>query len=1123
VVPAYRAPRPIHIDTADIDVTTPRNRTDRISRNRDDIQQGTIKRGRTVVRLHTKKLKENPGLVQNKRKTPGEKLVEKFLIRDKTAEKVKVRELKEKADLLKLAHTGSASLEAENGHSVASGRGSGFIISEEVEGVLARKQVAEDEEQDVVKMSQSGALSILLSKTEDEAALISNAPEPLPQPEHSPSVKCVPLKSKESKSNTLNKRPKKRDKDCATKGASDVIKAPVEKSLLQRRNTLKRLRRNSQDVELIPLDVSDHENSTTSIHADPLPLSATSVTSTLTVSTTSPLVDSAPSTAITPPVGYLSNKETRNSAVPKPECLNGSLYPFKTEISDDRSDRNISKKVSVDVSVENSDDIFKKMPLRFVVDEIKVEEIPKSPKSPKLFRYEVTVDEVADKDESFQKQMCRTMASDTPSVVNDVSSTVESMYQVDVENSNNEKGVSKGTATTALNVTAIPSLSDTYSKQDTEEGSKVAHENKDIMVPKCETKTFQVEPVKNMKDILNNSVTIDKKGIERHKIDNKDKTEKDVCNKLAIGSSSVTAGNSSSQRSEVALPVDQKDPQSSIPAWKKALIAKSQSNNVRNSKNLVNLEQKRKEINLISKSQIPDNSSILSSTNASEESALKTGAELSSKQGKTLLEETKPSAFLTTTNSSDISESKSEEQQQVEESKSTVGDICGSCTPGKLELQSDIAELEAKVEVRETESKGTEEIKSEEAERKVNSFEKTAAENLKCTNLHVNKGKLGENELKSGQPSSADKAKSARAKLEDAKSKFTEKTHIGRTKPTETKMEGSKSKFARTVEMKLDERKLKDSKVEALPSSPAEMPSKMNATQCEINSSCFVNSEAAGSELLPGKLTRLETSPAEEVPKTTKSSITNIASSITSNVGNIMKTAIKPVDNGTTSVRISSAEMMQCTETEVPPTAPNSVEEAKGTENSRVQVSDAETGTLQPKEVEKSEADKSESVGANPKIGKPASVGNKSKSIETTPPQKKATPMKTEVLSQQQSCGTPSVEEDIPCDASAVPEVGPESQPVEEEEEEEDDDDDDETDDDGEDETLATSSSSEDSGFDSISSSVPGIPACCKEVPNSKGIHPITNTKHLPQFCVYTWRILSCKAFTTYIAFSIEM
>lgn len=75
----FRAPRPLVINTETIDVSSRRNAT--TDEDDDSTAPGRIHRGRTVVRMHTKKLKENPGL--RKKKTQGELLVEKFLIKEK--------------------------------------------------------------------------------------------------------------------------------------------------------------------------------------------------------------------------------------------------------------------------------------------------------------------------------------------------------------------------------------------------------------------------------------------------------------------------------------------------------------------------------------------------------------------------------------------------------------------------------------------------------------------------------------------------------------------------------------------------------------------------------------------------------------------------------------------------------------------------------------------------------------------------------------------------------------------------------------------------------------------------------------------------------------------------------
>ncbi|XP_046673177.1 putative surface protein SACOL0050 isoform X3 [Homalodisca vitripennis] len=78
----YRQPRPVVIDTENIDVSR---------RKHDDINDmestpGLISRGKTIVRMHTKKLKENPEL--KKKKTQAELLMEKYLIKEKPKEEI---------------------------------------------------------------------------------------------------------------------------------------------------------------------------------------------------------------------------------------------------------------------------------------------------------------------------------------------------------------------------------------------------------------------------------------------------------------------------------------------------------------------------------------------------------------------------------------------------------------------------------------------------------------------------------------------------------------------------------------------------------------------------------------------------------------------------------------------------------------------------------------------------------------------------------------------------------------------------------------------------------------------------------------------------------------------------
>ncbi|XP_069674583.1 uncharacterized protein Pkcdelta isoform X2 [Periplaneta americana] len=576
-VPTYRAPRPIDIDTSDIDVTTPRKRTDRISRDRDDPQQGTIKRGRTVVRLHTKRLKDNPALLQNRRKTPGEKLMEKFLIKDKVAEEAKRRKLEEEANRLRDVYKEPVAVETEsvpveNGENTRR-RKSIQDCLQELEGLmdldeaekafLENKDVSDKDQESETEVSESEALDRILSETESESSEIPKKPDPVPVPEPIPSVedihsKRVSVKQKKAaeKSNTVKKRPKKRDKNSTIKEAktntTEEIQPslpPVEKSLLQRRNTVKKLRRNSRDIELLTLDLSGVENfvrddtapssdcskcstpssTVPSTPADSLPStpanskmltpssSALSTPATSSISTpvssssstpaTSSIstpVSSSPSTPAgsvpTTPVSltspspipaFLSKSEPKTLAdaqkpfVPKTQSSNRDMFPFKTKANVGSPMQKLPKKISVDVSVENADDVPKKLPLKFVVDDIKVEETPKSPKSPKLFRYEVTVDEQPFHNESI-------------AIRNDIPSTLENITEeneTDVEFWNKEDAEAHKLSKLVKNISKF---------NEKEHEIKDCISNSDFIEKTFPATNKETHQEKNKKDVLTN-------------------------------------------------------------------------------------------------------------------------------------------------------------------------------------------------------------------------------------------------------------------------------------------------------------------------------------------------------------------------------------------------------------------------------------------------------------------------------------------------------------------------------------------------------------------------------------------------------------------------------------------
>ncbi|XP_059473826.1 serine/threonine-protein kinase N1-like [Neocloeon triangulifer] len=94
--------RPVRMDTDNIDVSGVRKINLRRAEpaeaalTKDGDTRGTIKRGRTVVRIHTKKQKDNPDIDKRRRMTPGERLKEKFMIRDYDAERKKKDEEEER-------------------------------------------------------------------------------------------------------------------------------------------------------------------------------------------------------------------------------------------------------------------------------------------------------------------------------------------------------------------------------------------------------------------------------------------------------------------------------------------------------------------------------------------------------------------------------------------------------------------------------------------------------------------------------------------------------------------------------------------------------------------------------------------------------------------------------------------------------------------------------------------------------------------------------------------------------------------------------------------------------------------------------------------------------------------
>ncbi|XP_066993565.2 uncharacterized protein [Anabrus simplex] len=325
ITSSYLPPKPIRIDTADIDVSTPR--TPRVDRERSREQegqefsrQGTIKRGRTVVRLHTKKPKDNPAL-QRRKQTPGERLMEKFLIKDKIAEAAKEERQRKLDEQERLERLQAEALKT-------------------AEQPLVPPQPPSEDHSSII-LTENAALDILLSTQEEvDSHLVETA-------------RTEEKKETRNRTMRLGKKTKKRDLIRQTSEPSETIwmmedESGTEKSPLQRRNTVKKLRRNSQDI-------SDSET--------------------------------------------ISCPNSRRSS------LDVDAPPIVAEEEELKLAKNITvkrkrgdkQKIVADISVDNSISAapLLKSPVKFIVDDIQVEESPASPRTlAKKFRYEVTVQEL---------------------------------------------------------------------------------------------------------------------------------------------------------------------------------------------------------------------------------------------------------------------------------------------------------------------------------------------------------------------------------------------------------------------------------------------------------------------------------------------------------------------------------------------------------------------------------------------------------------------------------------------------------------------------------------------------------------------------------------------------------
>jgi len=1059
-------------------------------------------------------------------------------------------------------------------------------------------------------VTQSEALDILLSETECETV------------PPTPSKKRVSVKDKENKSNTIKKRPKKRGKECTVKTVdskvAEVTLKPVEKSLLQRRNTVKNLRRNSHDIGPLALVVNENETSVLSTSTGPLPNPVSSRTSLPTESTTSTPVDSTSSTpvssaSITPPLDFLSDIKSVplkviKSVVSESDSLQRDTSLFKAKDSDCKSKPNIYNTLSVEASVENAGDLFRKMPLKFVVDEIKVEETLKSPKSPKSFRYEVTVEEIPDKNLPFQKQgsdnqffsengvhMDRDatyvevknelkqagnathcdpsllythkeeiesnsggmLVGKTVGIIPKGHTHSETVSQVEISfsnvgehntrqddavsfssgNSSNEKGENREMLISS-EISNIPSVSPTFSKQDTDGGSKLPEtelnsEEFFSLLPKEESKTLPIEKklkkFENLKDKpLTNKLIINGEETEALKVEDNHRTEKDICSKKLVESSKTAEKPPSRQIFENMLAVDQRNNRPDIPAWKKALIAKTQADNASKLHDSVGLQHKTNNLKLSPISPSPNKvDSVVSSSNTSTEANLKTCVDLPGKEAVTLSQEIKTMAnSMSTISCSESSKLKTTGQQEMVETKSPVSDIvCGNSSPDKTDPRLDKSEPGEMLDIEVTE-KHTADEKFLTGQEIIPSEEGDAEDEMKVpADVNANKGQASavktevvENKLKCDELLSAGKAKSAKTQFENVKLNRTEISPIGVTKATETQLKGSKPKPAKAIfadEMKPAKMKVTDRILKPPTSSEQSSPA-MNVTEGKTKSSALVKLGTPEMKPLDVKAKSVETSPVEGKDHITESAANevNVVAEIT------VATEVKSVDKKIIPVAGSPVENMKSAESEI---SSAKEPESRETLNHSLETPVSSSSSSPPPpppltSVETGAVDKSESVET---AAKPLPVGNETEMEKTKPPKKKDASVETKVLGHPEFCETSAVEKEKPGVTSVSEKekstgdavvVGPklpesegnaETNPVvsvrEETSSEAETDSEEETDsetdsDDGERVTRpsqqASTSSSEDSGFDSLSTSVPGSPAYNKG-PNSKGIHPI--------------------------------
>jgi hypothetical protein len=900
------------------------------------------------------------------------------------------------------------------------------------------------------------------------------------------------------------------------------------------------------------------------------------------------------------------------SVVPESDCLQRDTSLFKAKDSDSKSKPNIYNMLSVDASVENAGDLFRKMPLKFVVDEIKVEETSKSPKSPKSFRYEVTVEEILDKNLPFQKQgsdsqlkffsengvymdrdatyvevknelkqagnathcdpsllyACKEeiesnsggiLVGKTVGIIPKGHTHSETVSQVEISfsnvgehntrqddaisfssgNSSNEKGENREMLISS-EISNIPSVSPTFSKQDTDGGSKLPEtelnsEEFFSLLPKEESKTLPIEKklkkFENLKDKpLTSKLIINGEETEALKVEDNHRTEKDMRSKKLVESSKTAEKLPSRQIFENMLALDQRNDRPDIPAWKKALIAKTQADNASKLHDSVGLQHKTNNLKLSPISPSPNKvDSVVSSSNISTEANLKTCVDLPGKEAVTLSQEIKTMAnSMSTISCSESSKLKTTGQQEIVETKSPVSDtVCGNSSPDKTDPRLDKSEPGEMLDIEVTE-KHTADEKFLTGQEIIPSEEADAKDEMKVpADVNANKGQTSavktevvENKLKCDELLSAGKAKSAKTQCEKVKLNCTEISPIGVTKATETQLKDSKPKPAKAIfadEMKPAKMKVTDRILKPPTSSEQSSPA-MNVTEGKTKSSALVKLGTPEMKPLDVKAKSFETSPVERKDHITESAANevNFVAEIT------VATEMKSGDKKIIPVAGSPVENMKSAESEISSAKePESRETLNHSLETPVSSSSSSSPPPPPPpltSVETGAVDKSESVET---AAKPLSVGNETEMEKTKPPKKKDTSVETKVLGHPEFCETSSVKKEKPSVTSVSEKekstgdavvVGPklpesegnaETNPVvsvrEETSSEAETDSEEETEsetdsDDGERVTRpsqqASTSSSEDSGFDSLPTSVPGSPAYNKG-PNSKGIHPI--------------------------------